>query len=530
MLNVALTDHVWLLPRTRSRLSTFFLLIACLTSYLEVTTGNHELYQPFNPRLWSFSSYQGAVVNLTYTDSGIQRLFDVFPIGSLRYPGGSIANNWNLTSGRWYNVTSMYANRTASFPEGTFTPKAMMAGLGKYLFAPPIWNLNIYSFEGEEMLMQLDALADMGVPVAYLELGNELAGGCADPEYLTKVRPVVEYARKKFPHARIGIIGQWHSPGYAPQNWSSCATALNAHSDLFDDVTVHQYAPANTSIVQHPRELWEAYTIAMPWADLAFQRQTVQRFMGPNVTIWLDEFNWGGAWIGNLTWPNRTRGSLRGLLHTSYILSAINQGPIFSSLNYYSLLYQSLADWSHWASCAQVSDYANDPNAVGVDANLQVNAHFSAMVLRQRTPFLWMGPSTNIHSTAPVFPVPIFGTQVPCIVGACFWTNTTQPALAYALLNVCNHTVVTAHAKPDGMKSIVFARGTAYGAGSDANTFQPLSSINTTAFPWQGGPAEYDTLPVSDTGSIITASIPPTTLLLLEPTSNSHAKAKQQPK
>ena len=54
---------------------------------------------------------------------------------------------------------------------GTYTPRSFMRGIGAELYAPPIWNLNLVSIADPPS--QLDTLRDMGVPVEYVELGNE---------------------------------------------------------------------------------------------------------------------------------------------------------------------------------------------------------------------------------------------------------------------------------------------------------------------------------------------------------------------
>ena len=52
-----------------------------------------------NPYLFGFSSYIGPVVNLSYSDSAVLETAKVLRIGSLRYPGGSPSNHWNLSAG-----------------------------------------------------------------------------------------------------------------------------------------------------------------------------------------------------------------------------------------------------------------------------------------------------------------------------------------------------------------------------------------------------------------------------------------------
>jgi len=81
-------------------------------------------WQPINPYLFGFSSYIGPVVNLSFSDSAVLEVARVLRIGSLRYPGGSPSNTWNITSGRWVKGSNgEYEERCDSQPEGTFTPE-----------------------------------------------------------------------------------------------------------------------------------------------------------------------------------------------------------------------------------------------------------------------------------------------------------------------------------------------------------------------------------------------------------------------
>jgi hypothetical protein len=170
---------------------------------------------PINPRLFGFSTYLGPIVNLSYSDPAVLLVAKALRIGSLRYPGGSTANSWNISNGRWVHGAGWdYKARNEALPPGTFTPKAFMAGIGRTLSAAPIWvrchcvravlvlqcgwrctfiltqarcacfracllflgrdfirqNLNMVTVPNPPE--QLDVLRSMGVPVEYVELGK----------------------------------------------------------------------------------------------------------------------------------------------------------------------------------------------------------------------------------------------------------------------------------------------------------------------------------------------------------------------
>ena len=279
-------------------------------------------------------------MNLSFSDTAVLATARALRIGSLRYPGGSPSNNWNLSAGRWIDEQGDPNTRCNSQPLGTFTPAKYMAGLGAELRAPPIWNINpTESMPPAERVQQIDALHAMGVPVTHLELGNEKANPCgatASSSYLANVAPVVERTRKLFPTAKIGIIGSWANPAYVSPlvNWTGCAKMLAEHRALFDAVTVHQYMPGNNTLMSYPAEQRRSVTLATSEPLLKYHVATVAHNIGADVPIWLDEYNWGGSWEGATTWSDHSETGLRGALMSSYILSAIGTRGSIAALNW----------------------------------------------------------------------------------------------------------------------------------------------------------------------------------------------------
>lgn len=244
---------------------------------------------PINPRFFGFSSYLGPIVNLSYSDPAVLRVAAALRIGSLRYPGGSTANAWNISTGRWVaGMGSEYSNRTNGLPAGTYTPKAYMEGIGSTLRASPIWNLNLVT--DSDPARQIDVLKSMGVPVDMVELSNEKADEPVAP-YLERAAPLVARTREVFPNATVSVIGCFGVP------WQGCAaqlkTAHDARPRLFDAITIHQYAPTNASIIAHASTDGErrCATLAAIKPSLSAMEARVSADIGEDVPIWLDEFN-----------------------------------------------------------------------------------------------------------------------------------------------------------------------------------------------------------------------------------------------
>eukprot|EP01043_Picozoa_sp_COSAG02_P068685 COSAG02_NODE_11494_length_1714_cov_0.957895_1_plen_489_part_00 len=451
-----------------------------------------------NPRFFGFSTYLGPIVNLSYSDRSVLRVARTLRIGSLRYPGGSTANSWNLSAGRWVPghgdwaagptaAAGSYANNTALLPEGTFTPKAFMDGIGSTLQAPPIWNLNLVSLRDPPS--QLDALKEMAVPVEMVELGNEDADqggkprGQGDPSsYLRSAVPVVARTRALFPGATISVIGCFGDP------WAPCAVQLKAAFEgsprLFDAVTIHQYSPSNATIIARGKSdgTRRAATLMSIPPSLRQLEHKVSSTISPHAPIWLDEFNWGGDW-GNVTWPGEGHGALRGLVWATYVLSAMQITADaqaagrsgFESLDYYSLFFQPNNSWSRWASCAFVPNAADTPGEVRFDGVAQIFAHVTSVVWRHKN--VTLIPSVAEQSG-------------DCLLGARFSSLGGPTPTDTLVLNMCD--------EPQPLPSSVAAEASSWHFYSGFDNAGWVAADNIRSLdtpPWENGPLTVHSRP-----------------------------------
>jgi len=465
---------------------------------------------PVNQRYFAFSSYIGPIVNLTFDDPAVLRVAHTLGLGSLRYPGGSTTSHWNYSSGRWVDtMTSSYAVRTNAFPRGTFTPDRYFASgaLGRTLRVPPIWNLNLatlgkpYPDNIADPPGQIDTLKRMGVPVEYLELDNEKADNPLSP-YLASAEKVVARARQHFPSAKISIIGCFGAPSV-----SECMAELKrrAASGLFDAVTMHHYGPNNGTVNAAKTDvLRRSATLAPTLHDMRNREHVVSTQVSPNVSIWLDEFNWGGDWAG-VMWPGEAHGGLRGLFWASYVLAAIqvtHEAKAAGRSGYdavmsYSLFYQNSSPWSKWASCASVPDLPMRPDLVAFDGVAQIFAHFSRVSANYTdvVPLVTLSDAT-VPSTVP-------GAQgAPCVLGAEF-SSPSAPHAATVMLNVCPSQV---EVKLSASQPLASAMTTTY-SGIDKGGFVLANQIGSIdSPPWVGGPL------LASSSSRLPSSLPAITL------------------
>jgi hypothetical protein len=357
------------------------------------------------------------------------------------------------------------------------------------------------SLPNAQMVGQIDMLESMGVPVTHLEMGNEKANPCgltADAHYLETVRPVVARARALFPDAKVGIIGSWANPASISPlvNWTGCAKMLAAHRNadgvsLFDAVTVHQYMPGNNTLSSYPVEQQRSVTLATAEPLLRYHVATVADNIGPDVPIWLDEYNWGGNWEGATTWPGETLGALRGALMSSYILSAIGTEGGVQALNWYSLFAQDGNGWSQWASCVKVSNQADRVGEIEVDGVAQIFNHWTyvAFALGHTT----MQAVRDVGPASAVLPMEVLhASGIPCIQAAAF-AGGPNGSTTFVSLNRCDKTVpmkwpLMSTRVIEGVDVVQ----TIYSAAPEnAGGYVLLSEIQSVDMPpWRNGPLQ----------------------------------------
>ena len=101
----------------------------------------------------------------------------------------------------------------------------------------------------------------------------------------------------------------------------------------------------------------------------------------------------------------------------------------FDSLNYYSLFYQDGNDWSRWASCAAVSNQANQASAVHFDGVSQIVAHINAVAFTEgHTTALPFTAGTIVCRSLNFVPPPFSGVERYCHRRAVGWGHTRAPA------------------------------------------------------------------------------------------------------
>lgn len=180
----------------------------------------------------------------------------------LRYPGGTISQYWDWQNGRalapsfWVqNGGGPYQNYSyiGNTPMNPQTLESYHYALNALGLAPMI-TLNVLSRPLSDQLAMLHAAEDIGIPIQYIELGNEMY--FTDIDFVTRYPTAGVYAREMnqwydaikadFPSANIAIIGAPENP-QAPNGMPSpdrvryWNDSIYAHYQHLDFITFHEY-------------------------------------------------------------------------------------------------------------------------------------------------------------------------------------------------------------------------------------------------------------------------------------------------
>ncbi|MGH9838653.1 MAG: hypothetical protein ACREEM_07710, partial [Blastocatellia bacterium] len=147
--------------------------------------------RPFSP---DFLGYNGAATfrELGWGDPDLMRALVRLKPPALRHPGGTAANYWDWRTGYFVSGVELPGNYAVfpRLPNRLEDFKQAIDACG----AQPILVLNLLTSTLDEQLDMLRQARRIGLPVKYLELGNEFYLGL--PDYRKKFPTAADYGRE----------------------------------------------------------------------------------------------------------------------------------------------------------------------------------------------------------------------------------------------------------------------------------------------------------------------------------------------
>ncbi|HEX4215476.1 MAG TPA: hypothetical protein VIA06_19320 [Candidatus Dormibacteraeota bacterium] len=160
--------------------------------------------------------------------------------GTLRWPGGNSADTFQWQQGR----PSVRAAKNFSFTLGDLASAYRATG------ATPVFDLNVMTSTLADQEDMLRAASGLGLPIRYVELGNEFylsnaAYVKAFPtaaDYGTLVASAVVQLHRLFPGVEVAAVGSMPSKTVREKGWNQqVLESAQGHGGLPDALTLHVY-------------------------------------------------------------------------------------------------------------------------------------------------------------------------------------------------------------------------------------------------------------------------------------------------
>ena len=258
-------------------------------------------------------------------------------IRTIRYPGGTIGNYWDWDRG-WLDpsvpdslMISWVVTHGLTQSEQRYTLEDL-ALLTRKTNTVPIFMLNMLSKDLEHSLRNLRRAKALGMPVKYVELGNELYFNLPFPRqkyptpevYGDTCQRWIAAIKREFPKAQCAVVGNYLDRHDRQVNWTE---RVLQHCNNAYAVTFHRYSPPGldgrrekkritagtegmaddrTLTRRGPaspekRQVWERQQLQdeAAWANVlttaSRSAQTYHKMQAPDsMAIWVTEFNMRG--------------------------------------------------------------------------------------------------------------------------------------------------------------------------------------------------------------------------------------------
>lgn len=146
-------------------------------------------------------------------DPELQTRLAAFPTRLLRVPTGTAAQWIDWRTGRFIdNPTSPFAKIPADRHPVTMDDWARLVRTSR---ATPVWDLNVLTSTLDDQIAMLDEAVKLGLPVRFIELGNELwdvrsiypTVYPSGADYARAMNAWIPELRRRFPQVRIAVSG-----------------------------------------------------------------------------------------------------------------------------------------------------------------------------------------------------------------------------------------------------------------------------------------------------------------------------------
>jgi hypothetical protein len=259
-----------------------------------------------------YFGYNGA--NLLYrvdwtTPQFLQTLALLRP-STLRYPAGTEANYWDWRKGWFVSGADLPPSYRGIEPKVNTNRLEDLQPALKAAGAKPLFVVNMLTSNLEEQLAMLRRAEALGMPVAYVELGNEYYIGQGDHkaafpsarDYALEANRWSAAIRRAFPKAKIAAVGASTVPEQASDpRWTGWNRELLPRLRGADAVTIHHYYSSGIGDTQFKRSREAlpvryspaevAVVLGMPFSAWSRLQKNGLALVEPDREVWITEYN-----------------------------------------------------------------------------------------------------------------------------------------------------------------------------------------------------------------------------------------------
>jgi hypothetical protein len=231
--------------------------------------------------------------------AALHRRMASIPVGILRIPGGTTSQWLDWHTGKF--IEHPGSPFSAVDPSRPAITMADWARIVRATGATPLWDLNVLTSDLGDQMAMLRQARRLGLPVRYIELGNELwdprvpypARFATGAAYGAAMNPWIRALKRHFPTAKIAVSG-------ADETAPSTLTALGGARFSSWNAGLLSTVRGENAIAIHP--YWGLPDQATPGSDVPstlvagqdhwrlFSRQTLSK-LPAHLPVWLTEWN-----------------------------------------------------------------------------------------------------------------------------------------------------------------------------------------------------------------------------------------------
>jgi len=225
----------------------------------------------------------------------------------IRYPGGTESQYFDWQTGRsvpsslWTNATLFNHSYIGTVPHISY-PLSQLHYFYQQTGIKPVFCLNLLTKTLSNQIQMLQAANSLGIPIEYIELGNELY--FTDQDFVNKYPNPIDYVldiknnwlpqiSALFPNAKIAVIGSYD--GLTDLNGNSVPTRITTWNDtLFaqninsNAITFHYYIPPNTTTLSNPNIV---QALAAPFRHWPTLKTNTLDNVTNGMECWITEYN-----------------------------------------------------------------------------------------------------------------------------------------------------------------------------------------------------------------------------------------------